>query len=100
MFPKTKGIPNYYKLMMDYFRTPKFNPVDMHKKNKSLITFNLSFLFYRKDLLDLTMGDLYPWFSEGTIRMPKITPYAFEDVAQAHRDIQSGQTVGKLVLVP
>lgn len=100
MFPKTKGIPNYYKLMMNYLRTPKFNPVDMHKKNKSLITFNLSFLFRRKDLLDITMRDLYPWFSEGTIRMPEIAPYAFEDVAQAHRDIQSGRTVGKLILVP
>jgi NADPH:quinone reductase-like Zn-dependent oxidoreductase len=100
MFPKTKGIPNYYKLMMDYLRTPKFNPVDMHKKNKNLITFNLSFLFQRKDLLDIVMSDLYPWFSQGTIRMPDITPYPFEDVVQAHRDIQSGQTVGKLVLVP
>jgi NADPH:quinone reductase-like Zn-dependent oxidoreductase len=100
MFPKQKGIPNYYKLMMDYFRTPKFNPVDMHKRNKSLITFNLSFLFGRKDLFDIGMDDLYPWFKEGEIRMPKITSYPFEEVAQAHRDIQSGQTVGKLVLVP
>lgn len=100
MFPKEKGIPNYYKLMMNYFRTPKFNPVDMHKKNKNLITFNLSFLFKRKDLLDMTLNDLYPWLKEGQIRMPKTTPYPFEEVAQAHRDIQSGQTVGKLVLVP
>jgi len=100
MFPKKKGLPNYYKLMMNYFRTPKFNPVDMHKKNKNLITFNLSFLFNRKDLFDKTMDDLYPWLKEGQIRMPKTTPYPFEEVAQAHRDIQSGQSVGKLVLVP
>jgi NADPH:quinone reductase-like Zn-dependent oxidoreductase len=100
MFPKEKGIPNYYKLMSYYLRTPKFNPVDMHKKNKSLITFNLSFLFDRKDLLDKAMDDLYPWLKEGQIRMPKITSYPFEEVAQTHKDIQSGQTVGKLVLVP
>lgn len=100
MFPKKKGIPNYYKLLMDYLRTPKFNPVDMHKKNKNLITFNLSFLFHRKDLLEMVMANLYPWFKEGQIRMPRITPYPFEEVAQAHRDIQSGQTVGKIVLVP
>ncbi len=100
MFPKKKGIPNYYKLMMDYFRTPKFNPVDMHKKNKNLITFNLSFLFKREDLRDIVMNDLYSWLKDGQIRMPQITTYPFEEVAQAHRDIQSGQTVGKLVLVP
>ena len=100
MFPKKKGIPNYYKLMMDYFRTPKFNPIDMHKKNKSLITFNLSFLFKRKDLRDMVLNDLNSWLNKGQIRMPKITTYPFEEVAQAHRDIQSGQTEGKLVLVP
>lgn len=100
MFPKKKGTPNYYKLMMNYLRTPRFNPVDMHKKNKNLITFNLSFLFNRKDLWDMTMNELYVWLKEGQIRMPQITSYPFEKVAQAHRDIQSGQTVGKLVLVP
>jgi NADPH:quinone reductase-like Zn-dependent oxidoreductase len=100
MFPRKKGNPNYYRLMMNYFRTPKFNPVDMHKKNKNLITFNLSFLFKRKDLRDMAMNDLFSWLNERQIRMPKITTYPFEEVAQAHKDIQSGQTVGKLVLVP
>ncbi len=100
MFPKKKGVPNYFKLLSNYLRTPKFNPVDMHKKNRNLITFNLSFLFDRKDLRDLIMRDLYSWLKEGQIRMPKIAAYPFDHVAQAHSDLQSGQTVGKLVLVP
>jgi len=99
MFPKKKGVPNYFKLALDYLRTPFFHPVDMHNQNKSVVTFNLSFLFDRKDLFQIAMQSLYIWFKEGKIHMPEITPYAFEDVGKAHRDLQSGDTVGKLVLV-
>jgi NADPH:quinone reductase-like Zn-dependent oxidoreductase len=98
MFPKNSGKPNYLKLAFDYLRTPRFNPVDMTKENRSLITFNLSFLFNRTDLLQKAMQSLYPWLKEGKIRMPEITVYPFRDVARAHRDLQSGMTVGKLVL--
>jgi NADPH:quinone reductase-like Zn-dependent oxidoreductase len=100
MFPRKAGFPNYLMLAINYLRTPFFNPIDMHNQNRSVVTFNLSFLFERKDLFQIGMRSLLSWLKEGKIRMPKITTYAFEDVAQAHRDLQSGNTVGKLVLIP
>lgn len=100
MFPKKSGMPNYLRLTLDYLRIPRFNPVDMHVKNRSLITFNLSFLFDRKDLFQIAMQSLYPWLKDGKIRLPKVTTYPFEEVSRAHRDLQSGLTTGKLVLVP
>ena len=99
MFPRKYGFPNPIKLAIDYFRTPRFNPLGMHDKNYSLVTFNLSFLFHRADLLKIAMEDLYNWFSEGKISMPPIKTYPFTESAQAHRDLQSGLTVGKLVLL-
>jgi len=99
MFPKRSGIANIFKLAWDYLRTPRFNPISTHNRNISLITFNLSFMFERTDLFDIAMGDLYKWFAEKKIRMPKITSYPFADAAQAHKDLQSGKTIGKLVLV-
>jgi NADPH:quinone reductase-like Zn-dependent oxidoreductase len=99
MFPKRMGIPNYLKLAIDYFRTPRFNLLSLHNTNRSIITFNLSFLFHRTDLLKLAMHDLYSWFAQGKIKIPKITSYPFTESAQAHRDLQSGKTVGKLILV-
>jgi NADPH:quinone reductase-like Zn-dependent oxidoreductase len=99
MFPKRRGVANIFKLAWDYLRTPRFNPISTHNRNISLITFNLSFMFGRKDLLAIAMGNLYKWFAEKKIRMPKITTYPFADAAKAHRDLQSGQTIGKLVLV-
>jgi NADPH:quinone reductase-like Zn-dependent oxidoreductase len=100
MFPKGKGLPNYVKLAYDYLRTPKFNPVSMHKKNCSIVTFNLSFLFDKGELLQEAMAALYPWYRDGVIRMPHVTVHPFEQVANAHRDLQSGLTSGKLVLAP
>jgi NADPH:quinone reductase-like Zn-dependent oxidoreductase len=99
MFPRKHGFPNLLKLAIDYFRTPRFNPLGMHDKNYSLVTFNLSFLFNRTDLLKIAMDDLVAWFTEGKISLPPITTYPFTNSAQAHRDLQSGTTVGKLVLV-
>jgi len=72
----------------------------MHVKNRNLITFNLSFLFERKDLLQIAMDSLYSWLKEGKICLPAITTYPFEEATRAHKDLQSGMTVGKLVLVP
>lgn len=99
MFQKGWGRANIFRLAYQYFRTPRFNPLGMNDKNRSLITFNLSFLFHRTDLLQYAMEDLNKWFTSGEIKMPPVTTYPFTDVARAHEDMQSGKTVGKLVLV-
>lgn len=100
MFPKRRGIPNYIRLLIDYFRIPRFSPLSMHIKNKSLVTFNLSFLFDRKDLLKIAMKSLGGMLEERIIGLPEITEYPFDSVIQAHKDLQSGTTKGKLVLIP
>ncbi len=100
MMPKKGGRPNWLKLASDYLRTPRFNPLDLTTQSKSVLAFNLSYLFDRRDILDAAMSDLLKWLHDGSIEAPPVTTYAFDDVAQAHRDIESGQTKGKLILVP
>ena len=70
----------------------------MTQENKSLIAFNLSFLFHRKDLLQESIQDLLRWVQEGKIKAPMVQSYPFEKVADAHRALESGTTVGKLIL--
>jgi len=98
MFARENSILNHLKLVYSYLRTPRFHPIDLHNTNRSLASFNLSFLFDRSDLLDIAMQSLYSWFMEGKIRTPKVTVYPFREVSRAHRDLQSGKTVGKLIL--
>ncbi len=100
MMPKTGGRPNYAKLALDYVRTPRFNPLDMTNDSHSVLAFNLSYLFDRQDLLAEGMSQIIGWIDDGTLAPPKVTTYPLADVARAHADIESGLTVGKLVLLP
>ena len=70
----------------------------MTQDNKSLIAFNLSYLFNRMDLLKEAMQDLVQWVEEGKIQAAALQPFPFHKVADAHRALESGNTVGKLIL--
>jgi len=98
MLSKRGGFPNYFKLAYEYFRIPRWCPLNMTNENKSLIAFNLSYLFDRMDLLKESMQDLMKWVAEGKIQASALQAYPFEKVADAHRALESGKTVGKLIL--
>jgi NADPH:quinone reductase-like Zn-dependent oxidoreductase len=102
MLPKQGGrlgVTQWLKMAYDYIMTPRFNPLDMVPVNKSVLAFNLSFLFDKKDLCKEAMDELLGWVKEGKLRVPKVTTYPLADVGKAHSDIESGQTTGKLVLL-
>jgi NADPH:quinone reductase-like Zn-dependent oxidoreductase len=92
------GVANYLKLLFQYLRVPRLSPLNMTQENKSLITFNLSYLFHRMDLLNEAMQDLIKWVEEGKISAPAIQAFVFDNVAEAHRALESATTVGKLIL--
>jgi synaptic vesicle membrane protein VAT-1 len=98
MMPRKGGRPSYPKLAVDYLRTPRFNPLDLCNDNKSVLAFNLSYLFDKTELLREAMDRLLGWLDEGRLAPPKVTAFPLEQVADAHRAIESGTTVGKLAL--
>lgn len=100
MMPKTGGRPNWLKLAWGWLRTPRFNPLDMTNASKSVLAFNLSYMFEEHWLLEEAMNAIGGWLAEGKIKPPPTTTYPLERVADAHRDLESGNTVGKLILVP
>jgi len=100
MIPRKGGRPNWLKLARDWLATPRFNPLDMTTQSRSVLAFNLSYLFDRLDLLQLCMDDVFTWLEDRKIDAPGTTVYALDDAAKAHRDIESAQTTGKLILVP
>ncbi len=98
MFSKGRGTPNWAKMIWDYFWTPRFNPMMMTMQNRSVLAFNLSYLFEKKDFLQEGMNLLLQWFAEGKVMPPKVKAFPFEEVAKAHRELESGQTIGKIAL--
>lgn len=100
MLPKQGGKPNWPKLALDFVRTPRFSPLDMTNASKSVLAFNLSYLFDRLELLHEAMTQITGWLATGALQPPPVTTYPLADVARAHADLESGRTVGKLVLQP
>lgn len=100
MMPKSGGKPSWPKLALDYLRTPRFNPLDMTNQGRSVLAFNLSYLFDPVDLMHEGLGQITTWLESGAIVAPPVVTYPLADVARAHADIESGRTVGKLVLLP
>jgi NADPH:quinone reductase-like Zn-dependent oxidoreductase len=99
MLPRTGRPPGKLGLAWNYWRTPRFNPFDLTTRNRSVLGFNLSFLFDRTALLGDGLHFLLQALEAGRLRPPRVTAYPFEQVAAAHRELESGRTVGKLVLV-
>ncbi len=93
------GRKNILKLIWYYLRTPRFNPFDLTGANKTISGFNLIFLFDKIDLFRGIMETLMRWDSEGLLPPMPITTFPFENVVSAHQAIESGGSVGKLVLV-
>ena len=88
----------YLKAALGLLRMPRFSPLRMTSENKGVVAFNLSFLFDRADLLHAAVDDLTAWVEAGKVSVPKVRAFPLDDVAQAHRALESGETTGKLVL--
>lgn len=100
MMPRKGGKPSWPKLALDYVRTPRFSPLEMTNQGKSVLAFNLSYLFDRHELIAEGLTQISDWLSAGVLVAPPVVTYPLAEVARAHADLESGKTVGKLVLVP
>ena len=98
MLPKKRGRPNWLKLASSFLKTPRFNPLKLTTDSKSILAFNLSYLFDRTEILREAMSRLPELVDQNHLQPPECTVFDFADVAEAHREIESGNTVGKLVL--
>ncbi len=100
MLSRGKSRPNYFKLAWDFLRLPRFQPLHMINSNKSVMAFNLSYLFEEQKMLSSAMTQVISWYESGALSVPAVQTFSLRDVAQAHAALQGGKTVGKLVLVP
>lgn len=85
-------------LVKDFVRIPRFNPMDLTMDNKSVLAFNLSYLFERKAILIEAIARMMAWEAEGKIALAPVRAFPIDRVAEAHAAIESGTTTGKLVL--
>lgn len=100
MLPRRGGVPSWARLAFDWLRMPRFNPLDMTGDNRSVMAFNLSYLFDETRFLQDGMTSLLDHVRAGRLPPPRVQVFPFDDVAKAHAALESGATIGKLVLKP
>lgn len=99
MLPRN-GRLNLLRLARDWLLTPRFNPLRMTQENRSVLAANLSFLQTHADRLREGMHWLLERFSDGRLHALPIETFPLSHAARAQQRIESGQTIGKLVLIP
>ncbi len=99
MLPRGGGL-GLLRLLWGWLRTPRFSPLAMTESNRSVLAANLSFLESRAELLRQGMLWLLARFAAGELRPLPVIAFPLEEVARAHQLLESGETIGKIVLVP
>jgi len=87
--------PNYFKLLYYFFTRPKIDPQTMTSDNKSVMAFNLIFLFQHAELMHQML--------EGIRQLDLTKPlvghrFAFDQLKDAILLFQTGKTTGKVIL--
>ena len=94
-FTPNSSSPNLFTLIKNYITRPKIDPLKMISENKSVMAFNLIWLwdqielmkFFAKSILDLKIKPPY---------IGKI--FKFEEAIQALEYFKSGKSIGKILL--
>ena len=94
-FMPTGKSPNWLRLAMHYLRRPRLDPLDMMSENKSLMAFNLIWLYERVQ----DFHDMVREMNQMRLPPPHVGHhFDFEDARAAIQLFKSGKTVGKVVL--
>jgi alcohol dehydrogenase len=87
--------PNYLRLALDYLRRPRLDPLAMISANRSMMAFNLIWLWDHAERLP----DAYRQLAALAPQPPHVgAVFPFERAPEAMRLLQGGGTIGKVVL--
>ena len=87
--------PNYPRLLWQYLTRPKIDPQSLPEVNKSVMGFNLIWLYERAEL----MAEILDELTDLDVGRPVVGHrFDFADLPAAVRLFQSGKTMGKVVV--
>jgi alcohol dehydrogenase len=94
-FATHSNFPNYFQLAYRFLKRPKIDTLRLIEQNRSVMGFNLIWLYEKQDYLRKLLNELRAL----NLIKPSIGEvYEFNDLVSAIRKFQSGKTVGKVVI--
>ena len=97
MFPRG-GRPSKLSLAWNWLKVPRFSPLEMTAANRAVLGFNVVFLTGRAELAKDGFDAILGWMRDGRLKKAPVSAFPVERAADAHRALETGDTVGKLVL--
>jgi NADPH:quinone reductase-like Zn-dependent oxidoreductase len=94
-FGSRRPTPNYAMLAWRYIRLPRYHSLSLIEWNRSILGFNLIWLYDRVDVLRAMLNEIQ------ALQLPKPrigAIYPFGQMKEAFRTFQSGTTTGKVVV--
>merc|ERR1711948_92726 len=89
---------NWIKMAFGMARMPRFDSMRMVLESKAVLGFNLSFFAEEKGLMKQYMDQLSSWLAAGELKVSKVQTMEMSQIHDAHSCIQSGVSIGKIVL--
>ena len=87
--------PDYLKLIPKYLFRPRVDPLSLSNLNKSIMGFNLIYLWDRPNELKVMIKNIL----EMNLKKPHVGKvYSFRNLMEALRYFQSGRSIGKVVV--
>lgn len=83
---------------LDILRMPRFDAMALTLDSKAVLGFNLSFFAEEHELVAKYLGQISQWVTEGKLTAPAIRGFSLTETREAHAALQSGRTVGKMVV--
>jgi alcohol dehydrogenase len=94
-FTPSSHRPNYISLLFRYLFRPRVDPLTMIKSNKSVMAFNLIWIYEQKEVMNEMLVEI------GKLKLPAPIVghrFGFSQMGEALALFQSGKTTGKVVL--
>jgi NADPH:quinone reductase-like Zn-dependent oxidoreductase len=88
----------WLKMVFKMTRMPKFDAMDLVTSNKSILGFNLSFFVDEIDMLGQIYDQIGEWLTNDKLQVARVTEMRMKDIGAAHQLLQSGKSVGKIVM--
>lgn len=91
---------NIFRVARQFVSIPMWSPLALMEGNRTVSGVNIGHLWGEMHLLAEELGAVLDLYRDGKL-VPRIdATYSFDKVADAHRRIQEGKNVGKIVLTP
>lgn len=88
----------WLKMAKDLITMPQFDAMPLVLESKGVLGFNLSFFADEHELIRDYMNQVTLWMEKKKIKMAEVTVFDMSEIHEAHKLIQSGQSVGKIVV--